>query len=255
MANTEITTIDEVLTELDQIVDLMIEENSPLGIFAYVYRRTTAKIAEGIEQGRFENPERMERFDVDFACLYIEAFWHHRDDQPISFSWEVAFDAADNGDAIIIQHLLLGMNAHINLDLGIAAARTAPGDQIYDLEHDFMLVNKLLAELVDEVQLRISRVSPLMFLLDLIGKNNDEAIVNFSITKARDYAWKFARNLAQVDGDQEAQERMIRRVDEQISGLGSLVAYPPGFLLPRVLSVIRYFEKKDVRVILERLRA
>ncbi|MFH5830992.1 DUF5995 family protein [Halalkalibaculum sp. DA384] len=249
MPHTDITTIDEVLTELDNIIDATLGEGSPLGIFACVYRHTTAKIARGIEENRFENATRMEHFDVAFARLYIDAFWRHRDGEPVSFSWEVAFEAAENREVIIMQHLLLGMNAHINLDLGIAASEVAPGDEIYGLEGDFMMINTLLAELVDEMQQRISRVSPLMFLLDWIGKRNDEAVVNFSIAKARDFAWKFARNLAQAE--EEARDQLIRRVDDQISSLGNLVAYPPGFLLPRVLSLIHYFEEKNMQKAIE----
>ncbi len=252
MSKQNLTTIDDVLQELDDIVEITIEEDSPLGIFAWVYRRTTAKIAEGIENGRFEDPVKMERFDVEFARFYIEAFWQHREGDPVSFSWEVAFNAAKNREAIIIQHLLLGMNAHINLDLGVAAAEVAPGNQIEELRHDFMLVNTLLAELVDEIQQRISRVSPLMFLLDLIGERTDETIVNFSIEKARGYAWDFAQNLAHAE--QEEREDLILEVDEEISSLGNVVAHPPGFLLPKVLSVIRFFEEKDIRQLIETLK-
>lgn len=252
MPNTNITTIDDVLDELDIIIEKNMDENSPLGIFAYVYRRTTAKIAKGVAEGRFEDAARMVDFDVEFARMYIDAFWMYRQNEPVSLSWKVAFNAAKNREAIIMQHLLLGMNAHINLDLGVAAAEVAPGDRIYNLEHDFMLVNILLAELVDEIQERISRVSPLMFLLDWIGKRDDEAIVNFSISKAREYAWNFARNLAQAE--EEERDDLISRVDEQISGLGNLVAYPPGFFFPKVLSVIRYFEVKDVRQVIGTLR-
>ncbi len=128
----------------------------------------------------------------------------------------------------------------------------APGSQIADLKHDFMLINTLLAELVDEIQQRISRVSPLMFLLDWIGERTDEAIINFSIEKAREQAWNFAENLAHAE--EQEREDMILEVDEEISGLGNLVAHPPGFLLPRVLSVIRFFEEKDVRQVIEKLK-
>lgn len=252
----ETVTIDDVLTDLDEIVDLTLSEESPLAIFAYVYRRTTAKIAAGIENGRFEDNERMEEFDVDFAQRYIDAFWRYREKEMVSASWEVAFRAADpdfnSFNPVIMQHLLLGMNAHINLDLGISAAEIAPGWQINELEHDFMLVNDLLEELINEIQQRISRVSPMMFLLDLIGENSDEEIVNFSIRKARGFAWNFAQNLAHA-GDGEDQ-RLIRGVDERIADLGNVVADPPGFLLPKVLSVIRFFEEKDVGKLVERLK-
>jgi len=253
MPHPETNTIDDVLAELDAIIEITIAEDSPLGIFAYVYRRTTAKIAKGIAEGRFEDADRMEQFDVRFARFYIEAFHKYREGEPISEAWQVAFEAADNGDAIIMQHLLLGMNAHINLDLGIAAARTAPGNQIMELEHDFMLVNTLLAELVDEVQGRISRVSPLMFLLDWIGERTDEAIVNFSIEKARGFAWEVARRLARADSDD--QEAIINEVDEEISGLGRLVANPPGTLVGTALSIIRLFEEKNTARLIEKLQA
>lgn len=253
MPDTELSNITDVLSELDTIIEITTNENSPLGIFAFVYRRTTAKVAAEIEQERFEDPGRMERFDVEFARLYIEAFYRHRQGKPISYAWEVAFDVTEEGDSdlIIMQHVLLGMNAHINLDLGIAAAEVAPGAKIENLRHDFMLVNTLLAELVDEIQRRISRVSPLMFLLDLLGERTDEAIVNFSIEKAREHAWNFAQNLAHAE---EEREEMILEVDEEISGLGNLVAHPPGFLLPKVLSVIRFFEVKDVGQVIEKLK-
>ena len=52
----------------------------------------------------------------------------------IAQCWSVAFHAAHRRPPIIFQHLLLGMNAHINLDLGIACAEVAPGPAIDDLE-------------------------------------------------------------------------------------------------------------------------
>jgi len=256
MPETELHTIRDVLTELDEIIELTVEDNSPLLIFAFVYRQTTAKIAAGIQNGRFENAARMEDFDVNFAKRYIDAYWQYREGKPVAFSWEIAFQAAEdsNGaDLIILQHLLLGMNAHINLDLGIAAANSVPGDQINSLKHDFMKVNDLLEELIDEMQQRISRVSPLMFLLDWIGQRDDEAIINFSITKARDFAWQLAQRLAH--SDEEEQENVIRRTDEHIAGLAKLIAYPPGFLIPKVLSVIRFFEEKDNSVLIEKLNS
>ena len=249
-------TIQDVLNELDTIIDRTIEENSPLGIFAYVYRRTTAAIAEGIREGRFEDSPRMERFDVDFADRYIEAYRRHRQNEPVSGSWLVAFEAADNRNVTILQHLLLGMNAHINLDLGIAAAgtATAPDKTIESLKHDFVTVNEILAELVDEIQQRIARVSPLMFLLDWVGDEHDEAVVNFSIRKARNFAWRFAEDLSDARNEEE-RDLLIRKADRHITELGGIVAHPPGVLLSGALSVIRWFEVKDTRTVIERLKA
>lgn len=247
-------TINDVLAELDKIVETTIDDNSYLGIFAYVYRRTTAAIAEGIREGRFEDGARMESFDVDFADRYIKAFWRHKDEEPVTGAWEVAFRAAENRSATILQHLLLGMNAHINLDLGIAAAGIAPGGTIGSLKNDFVTVNEILAGLVDEMQQRIARVSPLMFLLDWVGDSHDEAVVNFSIRKARNFAWRFAEDLAAAP-DRDARDELILKADHHIAELGRIVADPPGFLLPRALTVIRWFEEKNTREVIDRLKA
>ena len=68
----------------------------------------------------------MERLDAIFAARYLEAVQQLWSGSVPSRSWRVAFDAATQPGPIVLQHLLLGMNAHINLDLSIAAARTSP---------------------------------------------------------------------------------------------------------------------------------
>lgn len=252
----ELTTIDEVLSELDRILETTLREESPLGIFAYVYRRTTREIADGIGQGRFDDDRRMEAFDVVFAMKYIQAFWNYREGNEVAGTWQIAFDTAqgnaEESDLIIMQHLLLGMNAHINLDLGIAAAEVAPGNQITDLEDDFMRINRVLESLIDEIQHRISHVSPLMFLLDWIGKRDDEAVINFSITKARQHAWKFANRLARADESERA--AITKQTDRQMKSLAEFVAEPPGTLANATLSVIRWFEMKDPEAVINTLK-
>jgi len=63
-------TIDEVIDQLDDIIALSIREQNRLGYFAALYRKVTAKVKEGIAEGRFDNGPRMERFDVTFANRY-----------------------------------------------------------------------------------------------------------------------------------------------------------------------------------------
>lgn len=177
-------TIEDVLNELDSIIEDSVKENNRLGIFAYIYRRTTAQIKQAIADKRFEDNERMEKMDVTFANLYLTAYKNFFSDKTISKSWMIAFQAK-NQKLTIIQHIILGMNAHINLDLGVAASEIMPPDKIDDLKNDFMLVNQILKDLINEMQYRVSRVSRTMFLLDWIGQNEDEKIINFSIVKAR----------------------------------------------------------------------
>ncbi len=137
------TTIDGVLQQLDAIIETARAENSALGYFAYVYRRTTAAIKQAIDAGRFVDNGRMEVFDVSFANLYLEAYEQYHCGDPCAASWQLAFAAALERKAFL-QHVMLGMNAHINLDLGVAAGSLMKGKDLNDLEEDFRRVNDIL---------------------------------------------------------------------------------------------------------------
>ena len=104
----------------------------------------------------------------------------------------MAFRAAHAWRPTVLQHLLLGMNAHINLDLGIACAEIAPGKDIVELETDFKQINAVFAGLIQTVQERLNRVSPLYRFVDDVGGAADRAVINFSIGRAREEAWRFA---------------------------------------------------------------
>lgn len=246
------TTIDEVLEKLDLIILESINDNNYIGIFAYVYRRTTAQIKEAIIAGQFEDNKRMELMDVIFANRYIDAYDHFKENGSVSRSWLIPFQSGRE-KLTIMQHLLLGMNAHINLDLGIAAAEVANGSAIEGIKNDFMKVNDHLESLTQEMQSRVSRISLLMILLDIIGENNDEVIMNFSIVKAREQAWEFARRLALLDD--HGKKTLIDEVDTIISTLAGIIKNPPTKILKFVVKFIAFFEIKDLKTILNRLKA
>jgi hypothetical protein len=244
--------IDEILLELDKIIDQSVAENNHLGIFAYVYRRTTAQVKQAIIAKQFEDNPRMEKMDVAFANLYLNACQDFRQKKVCSEAWQTAFNA-DKSRLTIIQHIMLGMNAHINLDLGVAAATFAPGTSMQALENDFMKVNQILNGLVNEMQDKVSRVSKLMRVLDWMGKNTDEMVINFSMVKAREQAWQFACHLATLEPGE--QQSVVMKKDSRISAFGRLLINPPGMLLKLVVKIIALFETKDVKTIIDRLRA
>lgn len=238
-------TIDEVIEQMDEIIAWSISEKSRLGYFAALYRKVTVKVREGIYTDEFENGPRMERLDVVFANRYLEALGAYLNGRPTSKSWEVAFEQAGRKQPIILQHLLLGMNAHINLDLGIAAAQVCPGAEIKSLYGDFMRINNILSSLVDEVEAEISELSPWIGLLDRIDPRVADAVVNFSMQKARDAAWEFAQHLAPLQV--EEQVAAIKWKDEEVALLARIVARPPSLLFRMGLRVIAWRESSDVR--------
>ena len=89
MANT----IDEVITDLTNIIELADSEASRIGYFAALYRRVTIRVKEQIAGGFFLNAAQMERLDVEFANRYLEAYGQFRNGQPTTASWAAAFNS------------------------------------------------------------------------------------------------------------------------------------------------------------------
>lgn len=249
-ANTRLVakTISEVISLLDEIIVQSKQENSRLGFFASLYRLVTIEVKNGIENGRFEDGARMELLDVVFANRYLEALDKHNRGERSSHCWHIAFETARHWRPLILQHLLLGINAHINLDLGVAAAQICPGDKLSGLKSDFYEINKILSRLLDIVQERIGNVSPFMKHLDRIGGKTDEAVFNFSVEKARDAAWKTAERLAPLALDRQNQE--IMKLDQLITTLARLVRNP-GLFLSAGAFIIRIVESSDVPHIID----
>jgi hypothetical protein len=243
-------TIGEVVSRLDAVIARARRENSRLGLFACLYRSVTVRVAQGITAGRFQDGPRMERLDVIFANRYLAALEAYQAGRSPTRSWQVSFDAARGGNLLILQHLLLGINAHINLDLGVAAAQTAPGAQINALKHDFDEISNLLGEMLNEVQDRIARVSPWMGILDRLGMRTDEEICTFCLGGSRDLAWKWAQRFATVDRGRVPQE--IEALDAVVAVMARAI-HKPHFWLRPVLAAVRLREPGDVGRILDAL--
>lgn len=244
------SSLDEIIAQLTAILDHSRQTQSRLGYFAALYLLVTRNVKAGIQAGRFEDGARMEQFVVTFANRYLVAMEAYRQGQPLSECWRVALDTAPKWRPLILQHLLLGMNAHINYDLGIAAATVAPNANLASLEHDFNEINQILAGLVKHVQTAIGGLSPWLWLLDKISGRADEVIINFSMRRARDEAWKLAQRLAPLP---EAKwEAELRRLDQKITALGRLIRHP-GWVMSLRLLIIRLRESSDVGKVIEAL--
>ncbi|MSV30258.1 MAG: hypothetical protein EXQ52_16175 [Bryobacterales bacterium] len=237
-------TIDEVIGALDAIIVRALKDGSRMGYFAALYRRVTRGVKDGIAAGRFEDGPRMARLDVNFANRYLDALAAFESGRPVTRSWQVAFQAVTEHAPLVLQHLLAGMNAHINLDLGIAAAVTCPGDQLPPLHTDFNRINDVLSELVGTVEKEMAAISPVLAMLEKIGLRTETAIVNFSMTKARDFAWFQARNLAALP--ESARDAAIGMLDLKVELLGRALVHPP-LKLRLQLIPIRAVENDDIR--------
>ena len=239
-------TIDEVIAQLEALIDDCIKNNDRMGIFAALYHKVTTRVKEGILNNEFENGERMENLDVVFANRYLEAAALWRTNKKPTNSWRVAFEATKRSSPLIFQHLLLGINAHINLDLGIATVESIDGANILNVRRDFNSINNILASLVFETLNEINRVSPLLSLFGLHA-NNGSILIQFSITNARDGAWSFAEDLSIKKGLEY--DNCIKARDETIQKLGLSLLHPKG-LLRFTRWIIHLFEWRKARKII-----
>jgi hypothetical protein len=237
--------IDAVIAELDALIAQAREQASPAGYFPALYRRVTVAVKEALARGEFEDNARMERLDIIFARRYLEAVSAHaRGDAPTR-SWDAAFAQHANPALIVLQHLLLGMNAHISLDLGVAAAQTANPAEIKALKTDFYKINDILASLLEDTQQRLTRVFPLLGPVDRLLGPIDEGLSIFSIGYARDKAWTQALELSltpEADWDAAIKDR-----DEAVAAFARDLVSPPRRTARLLLFLVRWLERGDVR--------
>ncbi len=244
-------TIDDVIAALDVIIARARAERSRLGFFAVMYRNVTVRVKRAIASGRFEDGPRMERLDVVFASRYLDALEAWRAEQPVSLAWKLAFDAAARRRPIILQHLLLGVNAHINLDLGLAVVAMSTPDSLTSLQRDYQEITTLLLEMIDEMQLHLNRVSPWLHLLDLVGHRTNRVLCGFGIEAARKLAWDSASDL--MRGDSASRSEQQQALDVVVAGLGLPIANP-ALLATLALALVGLREESDVARIMDALR-
>ncbi len=235
--------IEQVIDKLEEIIEESKDQMSPLGYFPALYKKVTEKVRDGIQEKYFDDNDRMEELDVIFANRYLEAYYAYQSGDPCSKSWELAFEATKSRKLIVIQHLFLGMSAHINLDLGIAAAQVAPGQKLASIEGDFMKINEVLSSLVNGVQNQLDQIWPLMKFIDRLGGKLDEGLADFSMEIARDGAWKVANEAAALSANDLQQ--YIQQKDQKVSQFGTLI-YNPGWILRKLIWIIRIMERGNV---------
>jgi hypothetical protein len=212
----------------------------------------TAAVAERLARGFFDDADRLSRFDAVFAGRYLSALAAWRSGRDPGRSWRIAFQAAEDAGPVLVQHVLLGVNAHINLDLAVAAAQTCPGEEIGGLKGDFDRVNEVLLDVLCRLQGALNELSPLLGGLDAVLGRFDEEILGFRVERARAESWDAAVLLA--GQTPEARQATVRMLDRYASGLGRTVLAPP-FPIPAALQVIRFGERTPISEAVVRLDA
>ena len=123
--------IRSVVARMDRLEQELTDEGSPARHFLITYRRVTLAVGEAAEAGSIEDPGWLDRWDVAFADLYVEALQaHRRDPASPAAPWRAAFAAPAGLHPYL--HVLLGMNAHSNYDMPQSLLRVVPDEDFAD---------------------------------------------------------------------------------------------------------------------------
>ena len=244
------TTIDDVLKILAAIVADTKARQDPLGYFAAVYRQVTLEVKAGIERGFFDDGQRMSRFDALFANAYFEAYEKFRAGKEPSRAWQFAFARSRSGRLIILQNLLLGINAHINLDLGVVTGKAFPAIELDDFHDDFNRINDILGSVIPAARDTVEQFSPLLEELTDIGGDDVALVLQFSVEAARDEAWRAATLISLTPS--EVRPLAVGVLDAKAKLLGRVVA-DPAEPLATVVRRIHREESTDVAAIITAL--
>lgn len=168
-------------------------------IFLGCYALMTGNILIATKRHRFEDDEWVLSLIHHFASYYfnaLEAYEGPAGTPPVA--WRITHDAARDPETMVLQNLLLGINAHVNYDLALAVTDlldpewTSLSSGVRKSRyHDYCQVNQIIADTVDSVQDRVvEKYAPLMEFVDILLGPIDEWFASQLINNWRDEVWQ-----------------------------------------------------------------
>jgi len=243
----EFTDLGEVAVCLERVEAFCLPRRDRRGVFATAYLQITRAIEKEILAGGFHDPAWVARYLISFGNLYRRALLSCEIGAPagsVPKAWRIAFDAARDGTGLVIQHLVLGINAHINHDLAIALYEVGIDPQRQRKYEDHTRVNEVLEATTERLKSQVSTLyAPLLQRVDWLAGTLDDDLTRFSIPKARDHAWSFAVAIAGARTD--AERTLLRRaLDDQAAVMARLILAPVT-RHPTLLDAVKKAERAD----------
>jgi hypothetical protein len=201
---TDLPAIDGLIEIMTAKLALLRQRRDPRRFFLATYLRTTQAVRAELGAGGFEDWAWVERWDVAFAQFYLDALEADLAHGPVPGPWAAAFAPAGlSGRGVPpLQHVLLGMNAHINYDLPQALLAVISDCEFDDAPlmarraSDHRHIDQVLGMLVDRRQGLPDAPGSRPTVADrLLAPANRLATKRF-LTEARAKVWANTRALA-----------------------------------------------------------
>lgn len=232
---------------IEELRAVALDADDASGHFPAMYARVTERIQIAAGDGTFGDGAGMARFARAFAGWYLRP---RAGDEPIPGAWRAAWDVAGDRRLLIVQHLLLGINAHVNHDLPQVVVELA--DEHGDLARmraDFDAVNAVLAATMPDVIRDLGRSSR---WVGIAASSGGGRWFHFSLEAARAQAWSAAERLDRLDAD--GRRRETAEIDRLVRVLAHLIARP-GRPIEWLMRLGRLLEADDPRAVTRRLLA
>ena len=161
--------------------------------FHATYQRTTIAVAGEIRRGGFTDAEWVERWDIAFADLYLDALQAALAGRRPARPWEAAFGAPAGLHPL--RHVLLGMNAHINFDLPQALLAVITDEQFDDAallarrKSDHRAIDTVLASRVAAEDDELTSISGPGSLADRLLRPLNRLATRRFLREAREKVW------------------------------------------------------------------
>jgi hypothetical protein len=197
--------IDEVIERMTALAGELRGDDDARLAFHNTYLRTTQAVAQALRDGAFADPEWVDRWDVAFAQLYLDALDADRRGEPVPEPWAVAFAAAAaQPDLPAVRHVLLGMNAHINYDLPQALLAVISDAEFGDpgvrarREADHRRIDEVLAIRVGAEDAELQQLDPATTWQDRVLQPANRVATRRFLRESRAKVWANALELSKA---------------------------------------------------------
>lgn len=201
----------QIISKMENLAQEWEEALDKRAIFLRCYCMMTGNMLTAIEQSRFHDNEWVGKLLHRFADYYFDALACFDCGEPVPLVWKAVHNASSQANLHTLQHLLLGVNAHINFDLVLTLyellepewKNLSPDDQLHRYQ-DHYLVNQIIKETIDQVQDEIvEQYSPSMDLVDKAMGRLDEWLLGNLITRWREGVWENTQQMMNCSNEEQ----------------------------------------------------
>jgi uncharacterized protein DUF5995 len=227
--------IEELIDRMAALLESLRVAGDPRQYFHATYQRTTIAVAGELRRGGFADAEWVERWDVAFADLYLDALKDALAGRRPTRPWDIAFSAPAKLPPL--RHVLLGMNAHINYDLPQALLAVITDEEFDDAallarrRSDHQAIDRVLASRVAAEDDQLTAVSGPGTRLDRLLQPLNRLATQRFLREAREKVWANAVILSRARRQSQSAYATTLNQLEDLSAAKVAALQAPGQVL------------------------